>query len=140
MIAEDFALAARSFVGAKWRHRGRSERAMDCLGLLFLSAVRVGQDWQDVKGYGREPWDNQLATELERRFGAPVPRDKIQVGDILLIRWRESEPSHVGVAGLHPDGGLTIVHVHTLLGCVEQSLRGPILSVVVAAYRPWGDE
>jgi len=140
MIAEDFAMAAKTFVGARWRHRGRQPGAMDCLGLLYLSSVAAGAPFEDVRGYGREPWDNQLTTELERRFGLPLSLKDVRVGDIALIRWGLAEPSHVGIVSRHPDGGLTLVHVHTLLGCVEQSLVEPISRAVVAVYRPWGDE
>lgn len=108
---------------------------MDCVGLLILSAQRAGLDIEDEINYGREPWDDQLRRELVKRFGPPAPSPP-HVGDVALIRWHRGEPSHIALIGNHPDGGLTLIHAHSLHGVVECSLASPFLECVLESYRP----
>lgn len=112
---------------------------MDCIGLLVLSSRAVGAEFEDEKGYGREPWNDRLSEGFRRRFGAALPPSSMRVGDIAEIRWGIAEPSHAGVVGAHPDCGLSLIHVHTLRGCVEQLISGSIAKAIVAVYRPWSD-
>lgn len=143
---ERFVAAARSLVGrARWRHRGRKPWAVDCLGLILLSAAEAGvadrfrMTAADDVRYGREPWDDRLRTELASRFGAPVALDKWREGAIPLIRWAKSEPSHVGIFGNHPDGGLSLIHSHNLHGVVEQRVDSELRRSIVDVYWPWGE-
>lgn len=130
-----FIEAARSLKGARWRHRGRKPWAVDCVGLIVLAAQKANLQINDEPArYGREPWEDQLRSGMRARFGEPVAN--WMPGDIPLIRWRDGEPSHVGIFGDHPSGGLTLIHAHNLHGVVECSLSGPYLKVVVEVYRP----
>ena len=133
--AELFVATARSLKGARWRHRGRKPWAVDCIGLVVLSLQGAGVEAiEDETRYGREPWDNRLRAGLQRRFGTPV--EDWRPGDIALIRFRQDEPSHVGIIAEHPDGGLTLIHAHNVRGVVEVSLSGPYLQWLVEVYRP----
>ena len=137
MSAAAFVNAARSMVGkAKWRHRGRQPHAVDCIGLLVVSCRLAGLPAEDEKGYGREPWEDRLRKGLARRFGAELPASSAQAGDIALIRWAESEPSHTGIIADHPDGGLSLIHAHILHGVIEQSLSGATRAAVISVVRP----
>lgn len=139
MTAQRFITAARGLKGARWRHRGRKAWAVDCIGLVVLSARRAGLPMDDADGYGREPWEDRLRKECAGRFGAPLKPDKAAPGDVALIRWNRGEPSHVGIVGDHPDGGLTLIHAHNLRGVIEQGMTGPVLAAVLEVYRPnWG--
>lgn len=137
--ADAFVAGARALKGAKWGHRGRKPWRVDCVGLLILAARSAGREVPDEKIYGREPWEDQLRRCLRERFGDPVS-DAWRPGDVPLIRWRKGEPSHIGIIGDHPDGGLSLIHAHNLHGVVECSLSGPYLAVVVEVYRPWQDK
>lgn len=119
---------------ARWRHRGRKPWAVDCIGLLVLSAQAAGIPIEDVKDYGRDPWDDRLRQSLRATFGDPVSQWK--PGDIALIRWSHGEPSHVAVIGDHP-AGLSLIHASSIHGVVEHSLSGPFLDCIVEVYRPW---
>lgn len=126
---------ARSFKGAKWRHASRKPWAMDCIGLLELSAKGAGIPFPAYeKVYGREPWDDRLRKELTAWCGPPVERTEAKAGDVALIRWGSGEPSHVGIIGDSPDG-LTLIHAHNRKGVIEQSIRGPVFQVVIEVYR-----
>lgn len=138
MSAEAFVTHARSLIGTRWRHRGRKPWAVDCIGLIVMSLDAAGMDWPEAREtvrYGRDPWDDQLRKALRVQFGDPV-KDR-QAGDIALIRWGRGEPSHVAILGSHPNGGLTLIHAHSVHGVVEQSLSGPFLDCLVEIYRPW---
>jgi cell wall-associated NlpC family hydrolase len=110
---------------------------VDCLGLVVLAGRRSGITASDVRGYGREPWDDALRRGLRERFGVPVKSPR--AGDIALIRWRKEEPSHVGIIADHPGGGLSLIHANNLLGVVEHALDHPFDSCIVEVYRPWPD-
>lgn len=136
--AAAFVEAARGLKGARWRHRGRKPWAVDCLGLVVLAAERAGLAVAPApRVYGREPWDDSLRRGLQERFGASLPPAAARSGDIALIRWRDGEPSHLAVVGDHPQGWLTLIHAHNVLGVVEHSLAPPFDSVIIEVYRPW---
>jgi hypothetical protein len=109
---------------------------MDCIGLPVLAAKKAGLKIDDVKGYGREPWDDLLRTTLRRRYGDPIPEQLWRPGLIAVVRWGHGEPSHVGIIGDHPNG-LSIIHMHNLHGVVEQALSGAVKASVVECYCPW---
>jgi hypothetical protein len=137
MSAAAFVNAARSMVSkATWRHRGRQPHAVDCIGLLVVSGRLAGLHVEDEKGYGREPWEDRLRKGLARRFGAELPASEAQAGDVALLRWSKGEPSHTGIIANHPDGGLSLIHAHTLRGVIEQSLSGNTRAAVISVFRP----
>lgn len=138
MSAAVFVASARKLKGTRWRHRGRKPWAVDCIGLLKLAGDASGLVLRDQSGYGREPWDDRLRRAMQEHFGAPVA-PPWRAGDVALIRWHNGEPSHVGIFGDHPDGGLTLIHADNLKGVVECSLSGPYMKHVLEVYRPtWG--
>lgn len=138
MSAETFVAAARELVGrARWRHRGRKPWAVDCIGLLVVAGAKAGIDAPDEEGYGREPWDDRLLRGLTARFGEPVELEADwRPGDIAVIRWDKSEPSHVGILADYPHGGLSIIHAHNVNGVIEHRLAGPVREGVVKVFRP----
>lgn len=135
MSAAAFVTAARELKGARWRHRGRKPWAVDCIGLLVVAGRKAGLGAADEEGYGREPWEDRLRQGLRARFGEPV--QDWRAGDVAVICWKAGEPSHVGILGDHPHGGLTIIHAHNLHGVVEHSLAGHVKDCVVECYRPF---
>lgn len=137
IAAQAFVGAARGFLGARWRHRGRKPWAIDCVGLLYLAGRAVGWAFKDERYYGREPWDNRLRGELIAQCGlALAENEAMQVGDVALIRWRKGEPTHVGIIGNGFHGGLSLIHCENINGCVEQSIDESFAGVIVEAFRP----
>lgn len=138
-----FVQAAQSLKGLPWRHRGRNSHGVDCIGLIELAGMRSSA-WgalltKEERRYGREPWDDQLRKWCRARWGEPRTVDQAAAGDIALVCWGPNEPRHMGVIGAHPDGGLTLIHAHNLLGVVEQGLTGHVRASVGEVYRPtWG--
>lgn len=138
MSAQAFVAAARTFVGTRWRHRGRNRRGIDCVGLLVLSAKATGFPFEDASHYGRDPWEDRLRSELKKRLGEPVGDASAAIpGDIALIVWFAGQPSHVGIIGDGRNGEITLIHCENLHGCVEHSLDGHYIDCIVEVYRPW---
>lgn len=133
---QEFVEAARSLKGAKWRHRGRKPWAVDCIGVVAVAGKMAGLAAEDEFKYGREPWEDRLRQGCRERWGDPIPKEQVQPGDIAIFRWGNGEPSHMGVIGNHPDGGLTLIHAHLTNGVVEASLAGKYESCIVEVFRP----
>lgn len=83
MSAEAFVAAARGFLGVPWMHQGRSERGMDCVGLIVLSLRAIGVEAPLTADYGRMQDYRQARRYLEEfcdRVGSP------EIGDIVLFK------------------------------------------------------
>lgn len=83
MIADDFVAAARSLLDVPWAHQGRTDRGVDCVGLVVLSLRAVGIDAPLAADYGRLQDYRRARRYLEDfcdRVGEP------EVGDIVLFK------------------------------------------------------
>lgn len=92
MTAEAFLTAARGFLGAPWMHQGRSQKGMDCVGLVVLSLRGIGIDAPLTADYGRMQDYRQARRYLERfctRQGQAEP------GDIVLFM--NSQSLHMAI-------------------------------------------
>jgi cell wall-associated NlpC family hydrolase len=131
--------AARSYVGAKWRHRGRQPWALDCIGLVVMSLAAGGVTMVDRKDYGRQPWRDGLDHDMIAHFGSPLSKHEMQAGDVALLRWDgDPAPSHVGliVQGEH---SLHLIHAYSVISVTEHRIDTGWLSRIDRVYRPkWG--
>ena len=127
---------ARSYLGVKWRHRGRSRYGVDCIGLVVLALAAAGVATRDRQDYGRSPWNDGLRQELLDHFGEPV--GDWQPGDIALMHWDGNrEPGHVGLLGDYPAGGLSLIHSYSLISVTEHRLDRTWAARILEVYRPW---
>lgn len=131
----DLAIAeARSFLGCKWRHRGRSRFGIDCIGLLVAAMEAGGHPMRDRRDYGREPWKDGLEKEMRDHFGEPVSDP--QPGDVVLMRWDDSkEPSHVGILSDGPNG-LRLIHAYSMICVTEHDLDAQWWARIMMVFRP----
>jgi cell wall-associated NlpC family hydrolase len=93
MSAAAFVSAARGFLGVPWVHQGRSEKGMDCVGLVVLSARAAGIEAPLTANYGRLQDYRQARRYLEQfcdRVGSA------EVGDIVLFK--NSQSLHMAIA------------------------------------------
>lgn len=134
-----FIAAARSMRDTKFRHRGRSIRGVDCIGLIALGLAAVGRTIDDRKRYGRHPERDGLLGVCETHLGDPV--DDMRAGDVVAMSWREEEgtplTNHVGILFDYPTGGLAIVHaLKAKERVVEHRLSDEWVALIDAVYRP----
>lgn len=126
--------AARARVGVPFRHRGRTDRGLDCIGLLVVALHAVGRQPQDRRTYGRAPERDKLRESVREHFGDPV--DQPQPGDIVLMRWTD-RPQHVAIVGDYAHGGLSLIHSDNAFGAVtEHRYAAPWAARVLEIYRP----
>ncbi len=131
---------ARTWLGVKWVHQGRTKFGIDCAGLIVLVAKALNLSDYDSVAYHR----TAVSTEFLNHF-KPNMDEKLIVdakpGDVLLFR-DKAFPCHSAIVGrLH--GGPSIIHAHALRRMVieERLDQGDWADRIVAcfAFRGMGD-
>lgn len=86
-LREKFIAEARSYLGVRFRHQGRSrETGVDCAGLVILAA-------QAVLGWGEGPRDypnrpaESLVFELIRTCARRIPAAEVLPGDVAMMNY-----------------------------------------------------
>lgn len=138
--------AARQYLGVPFKHRGRTDRGIDCAGLVWCAYRDLGVIKPDLKRYGREPFRDGLMRALIEGFGEPVwqgaqgqvvPRELLKVGDVALIRF-EVHPHHIVLIGEDKHHGLSFLHADGTFGVsrvVEHGLTDRHLRTICAVFR-----
>ena len=135
--------AARRWIGVPFRHRGRTRRGVDCVGLVVMAYSDADIQLPDFRLYGREPHRDGMIQHMTAALGdavsvAPVSESNLQPGDVLAIRYL-SEPHHAAVVGLRDYGGrpaLTMIHAEGIHGAVlEQRLTPDIIDRITHVFR-----
>ena len=105
-----FLAAARAYVGVRWRHLGRSQKGVDCIGLVIAALRDCGVAVDSPPTYTREP-DGTLRDGLIERLGEPVT--DWRAGDVVLMRWNtlNGPHCHVGILGTNR-GEWTLLHAY----------------------------
>ncbi|MBV7475403.1 NlpC/P60 family protein [Pseudoxanthomonas sp. PXM05] len=126
--------AARQWLGVPFAHQGRTEWALDCVGLLVMAARGAGIPIQDRTDYPPAPNADALDQRLQEQLGEPVSKDGIRPGDIVTIKFNW-QPRHVGIVGEH-DGRLTLIHTSFGVGRVtEHAINDAWLRRIHRVYR-----
>lgn len=135
MIAEQ----ARTYLGVKWKHRGRSRKGIDCAGLPLCVYADLGVKLPDIERYGREPHRDGLMAGIRAALGEPV--QGMQVDDVALMTsgaQGSKEPHHIGIIGDHPHYQFSLIHADGTLGVskvVEVGLSDAYKNRIVAIFR-----
>lgn len=103
----DVVAEARSFVGSRYRHQGRSRDGVDCIGLPVCVRAGLGLAALDVSGYARKTTDTEML-DFCRSHMVEVGRDDIQPGDVLVQM--NGPLRHMAIVGDYLHGGLSIIH------------------------------
>lgn len=133
-------IAARRYLGARFRHRGRSKKAMDCAGLGKLAYADCGIDLPDFLLYGEEPHNDALIARITQALGEPVAiepvkRYQLQVDDVIVQRF-DREPHHVAIVAAYVLGGFSMIHADGMAGkVVEHRLSDDHLGRITHVFR-----
>lgn len=115
--SNEFVEAARSYLGTRWMHQGRSRKGVDCVGLIIVAAADLGIEIADMKGYRRAPNKEVFVNHIRANSQAvdtPVP------GTFGIFR-DGNQPCHAGIfAEMH--GELSLIHAYVGTGIVMEEV------------------
>jgi hypothetical protein len=97
---------ARSWLGTKWVHQGRSRAGVDCVGLLIAVGDALGVHYEDKLGYGRHALSHDFMHHLHR-FVVRAPFDAYRPG-LIGVFAEKVFPCHVGIFA-EKQGHLTLI-------------------------------
>lgn len=106
---EDIVREALTLVGCRYRHRGRNEHGIDCVGVPIVVAWRLGLMEEDVRDYPDRP-DGSLLDRFEEAGCRRISPLRAQHGDILIFAERGTR-CHCGIMVEHY-GEPGVVHGH----------------------------
>ncbi len=107
MTGAEIVTAARTFIGTRYVHQGRSRAGLDCIGLPVCVRAEMGLPALDVTGYARATTDTEML-DFCRANMVEVARDQIQPGDILVQT--NGTVRHMAIVADYLHGGLSIIH------------------------------
>lgn len=105
--ANSIILAARAYLGVRFRHQGRSKSGLDCAGLVICVAHDLGISDVDFTAYGHDPDGRTLHTLLAKHMDELPPGD-MHVGDVVFMAF-QAYPQHLGILA---DGGRPFSLIH----------------------------
>lgn len=127
---------ALRYLGTPFKHRGRSIKNLDCVGLLVMVAREIGMPHTDLKVYGREPTGNTLRDMLRANFGMPVDRPA-EIDDVVTMQlYGQAAMGHAGIIAPHPYGQ-GLIHTAAKPGpdkVVVQRMDGRLKAMIREVY------
>ena len=136
---EEIVDAALSMVGWPYRHAGRNEYGIDCVGLIILAAHKCGFTDYDTVNYPKRPVAADLRRGMRNHLKKLTGTEELQNGDIPMFAYN-SHPCHVGILncrGTQP----TVIHAYApARKVIEQTLESVCdRATHVATYRYTGE-
>lgn len=124
---------ARSWIGVRWKHQGRSRNGIDCAGLVIEVAKACRGSTFDKTDYPRRAYDETML-ELCGQHMTRIPVAQAQPGDAMVFGLGESR--HIGIVGDYLYGGLSLIHAYLFARkVVEMRLDDVWLSRARGCYR-----
>jgi cell wall-associated NlpC family hydrolase len=127
-----FIAAARTYIGVKWQHAGRTRAGVDCVGLLLCAAADSGLHHEAVPpNYARGSHGFDL---FPIKLGTPIQLASIQDGDLLIFA-DGRYPCHMGVRSTK-DGIPHVVHAPIVRRKVVEEPLSLVADSLRRAFRP----
>ena len=127
---KDIADTARTYIGVRYRHHGRTRgKGVDCVGLVILVARDLGL--KQAGGYSNldyavAPDEEMMGRELRANL-IEVPISEMREGDIAWFavpdrRTKTSIARHLAIITMHPSvkGDFGMVHAMDYVGFVAE--------------------
>jgi cell wall-associated NlpC family hydrolase len=109
MTGADIVREARSFLGVRWRHQGRSRDGIDCCGLVIVVGRQLAYFDFDVTNYARVATDESMLGYARAHFDQ-IEIANMQPGDVAVMRFDPNR--HMAFIGDYPGGGLSLIHAY----------------------------
>lgn len=127
---------ARTWLGVRWQHQGRTRDGVDCAGLVVKVAHALGYSTFDTTDYTRQARDETMLA-LCREHLQPVPLAAVEPGDVLVLAFENQR--HMAIVGDYPyaPGELSLIHAYALAPhkVVEMRLDSVWRARVLGAFR-----
>lgn len=95
---------ARTWIGTRWRHQGRSTSGIDCAGLLIMVARHFDLPHGDMLGYRRDP----SKAFIRHVRNHTLPSREVLHGAIGIFN-DTVQPCHTGIFAVNGDR-ITVIH------------------------------
>lgn len=112
MTPDAFLQSARSLIGTKYAHQGRSSRTVDCVGLVIVAlqmgGILTNEEAAAIPGdYPRQP-NGALPAQLHAHC-VRVQTEDVQPGDLLALKYH-AEPQHLVIVERINAFGMMVIH------------------------------
>lgn len=108
LTGADVVRVARSFVGVRYVHQGRSRDGVDCIGLPRCVRDELGLPLLDAEpGYTRTSHSSEMLDFCRRNLLA-INLANAAPGDLLVQV--NGRLRHMAIVGNYPGGGLSLIH------------------------------
>lgn len=100
--------SARSFLGVRYQHQGRSrEDGLDCGGLLLVVGRELGITELEFLGYSTAPDGETFERLLNEQLDEIIPKENLQIADIIACDYGDGIQHTAFVTRIEP---LTVIH------------------------------
>lgn len=115
---EDVVSHARSWIGAPFRHQGRSKtRGVDCVGLILGVAQELGVQLIAPKDYTSSPSGQLVMQYANDQLSQTSSKN---IGSVVVMwGFDRDEPQHLGFIG-RDAGRFTLIHAFSKRGIVVE--------------------
>jgi cell wall-associated NlpC family hydrolase len=106
-LNEQIVLAAREMIDWPYRHAGRNEFGIDCVGLIIKAAHDCNITAYDTTNYPKRPNAIDLRREMKEHL-TRIPNEELESGDIAIFAFH-SHPCHMGIIDID-EKGTWVIH------------------------------
>mgnify|MGYP000308850099 CR=1 FL=1 len=130
----DTVATARSYLGTRWLHQGRTREGIDCIGLVIEVAKHVKGWTYDITDYARQATDETMLNLCHHHLEAKGLHE-VQPGDVLIMAFDHQR--HAAIVGDYPaPHEVSIIHAYaTSRAVVEQRLDTMWSNRVIGCFR-----
>lgn len=111
---------ARSWLGTKFRHQGRSKLGVDCCGVVILVGQELGLTTYDTTNYNRRTSGEAFLHHFRDAGLIEKPVRDLKPG-MVVVTTDDNFPCHCGIIEMHR-GQLYMIHSYMLRKKVDRDL------------------
>jgi len=125
-IEEKIVEEARTWLGVRFKHQGRTRNGVDCVGLVLKVHEQLFGDEKEITGYERRP-NQRMVYDLMGKHLIRIRPEEAQPGDVVLMAF-DTGATHLGIISEK-----TIIHAYLQARKVVEQPLGS--QRIVAYYR-----
>lgn len=126
---------ARTWLGVRWQHQGRSRHGVDCVGLVVEVTRVTHGNTVNPTDYAVQATDESMLHAC-REHMTEVPLADMAPGHVVLMRFDNQR--HMGILGDYPQG-LSLIHAYAISRkVVEHRLDSVWRNRIFAAFEVRG--